>query len=67
MRRLGLLDIPYKSHRWPLAQLGHQCNLRQQSTLETVVNMLASVAIYMRCARSPIGDNIALGLLCSVA
>ena len=68
MRRL--LHISYQSHRWLLAQLGHQCNLRQHLHLKLlnylthavthsndIANMLASIA--MGCARSQMSANIA--------
>ena len=65
-----ILHIPYRSHRWVLAQLGQQKDLREHLRLKwlryltyalnhckPIVKKLANVVL--RCARSPVAANIA--------
>ena len=69
MRRI--LRIPYRSHRWLMVQLGQQKDLREHLNVKLlryltyalnhcnpIVNKFANIAL--RCARSPVGANIAL-------
>ena len=69
MRRI--LRIPYRSHRWLLAQLGQQKNLREHLHIKLlryityalnhcnpIVKKFSNIAL--RCALSPMGANIAL-------
>ena len=66
-----ILRIPYRSHRWLLAQLGQQKNLREHLHIELlryityalnhcnpIVKKFSNIAL--RCALSPMGANIAL-------
>ena len=69
MRRI--LRIPYRSHRWLLAQLGQQKHIREHLHVKLlryltyalnhdnpIVRKFTNIAL--RCARSPMGANIAL-------
>ena len=69
MRRI--LRIPYRSHRWLLAQLGQQKDLREHLHIKLlryltyalnhcnpIVKTFSDIAL--RCALSPMGANIAL-------
>ena len=64
MRRI--LRIPYRSHRWLLAQLGQQKDLREHLRVKLyalnhcnpIVKKFANIAL--RCVRSPMCANVAL-------
>ena len=69
MRRI--LRIPYRSYRWLLAQLGQQKHVREHLHVKLlrylthalnhdnpIVRKFTNIAL--RCARSPMGANIAL-------
>ena len=58
MRRI--LRIPYRSHRWLLAQLGQQKNLREHLHIKLLRYIKKFSNIALRCALSPMGANIAL-------
>ena len=74
MRRI--LRISYRSHRWLLAQLGQQKDLREHLHIKLlryltyasnhcnpIVKTFSDIAL--RCALSPMGANIAL-FLCAI-
>ena len=64
MRRI--LRIPYRSHRWLLAQLGQQKHNRNSYSCKIVAYALNHdnpivrqfTNIALRCSRSPMGANI---------